>query len=397
MASPSCVIIIENLSAPSDRRVWQEALALHAAGWTVSIICPRSDKHPEAYEALEGIEIHRHPAPFEAKGKLGFLVEYVWALVFEFIYLIRVYRHRGFDVIQACNPPDLIFLVALPFKLIGKRFVFDHHDVNPELYVAKFKRKGLFHRLLLLAERLTFRCADLVISANETYRRIAIERGGKRPEDVVTVYSVPDTSRFYRVPANPALRGEARIVLGYVGVIAEQDGVDNLVAAMDELVNRQGYRDIRAVIVGDGTELATLREQCRRLGLDGVVTFTGFLSGDELRAALSSFDIGIIPDPVNAYNDKISMNKVFEYSTLGIPSVSFDLSETRRLLGDVGTYATQATPQGLAEACRALIDDEALRLDAGRRAKARADERFVWAREAETLVAGYDRVKPARA
>ena len=396
MTSPSCVIIIENLSAPADRRVWQEAIALRDAGWTVSIICPRSKKHPEDFETLEGIDIHRHPAPIEASGKLGFLVEYSWALFFEFIYLIRVYRRRGFDVIQACNPPDLIFLVALPFKLLGKKFVFDHHDVNPELYVAKFKRKGMFHKLLLLAERLTFRSADLVISANETYRQIAIERGNKSPEDVVTVYSVPDIKRFYRVAPNAALRGDARIVLGYVGVIAEQDGVDSLVAAMGHLVNRFGYHDVRAVIVGDGTELATLRDQCRKLGLDGVVTFTGFLSGEDLRAALSSFDIGIIPDPVNAYNDKISMNKVFEYSALGIPSVSFQLSETRRLLGDVGTYAVDATPEGLAEACRILIDDDEARIAAGRRAKDRADERFIWSHEAHALVTAYEKMIPVQ-
>lgn len=388
---PSCVIIVENLPVPLDRRVWQEACALRDAGWTVSVICPKSKQFSAAFETIDDIEIFRHDLPLEASGKFAFLYEYAAALFHEMRLLLKVRRRRGFDVIQACNPPDLIFLVAAPFKLLGKRFVFDHHDVCPELFVAKFERKGFFHTLLLWAEKATFRTADLVISANETYRSLAISRGGKKPEDVVTVYSVPDKARIRRVAPDEALRAGASTVLGYVGIIADQDGVDHLVRCVHHLVADHGQRDIRAVVVGDGPALESVRRLAGELGVADHITFTGYLRGEDLLAALSTFDIGIIPDPVNEYNDKISMNKVFEYSALGIPSVSYDLTETRRLLGEAGRYAAGATPADLAVAARPLIEDLDLRRAAGARAKALADAQFDWDREAERYVAAFSR------
>ncbi|WP_082653551.1 glycosyltransferase family 4 protein [Aureimonas sp. AU22] len=388
---PSCVIIVENLPVPLDRRVWQEACALRDAGWTVSVICPKSKQFSAAFETIDDIEIFRHDLPLEASGKAAFLYEYAAALFHEMRLLFKVSRRRGFDVIQACNPPDLIFLVAAPFKLLGKRFVFDHHDVCPELFVAKFERKGFFHSLLLLAEKMTFRTADLVISANETYRSLAISRGGKKPEDVVTVYSVPDKARIRRVAPNEALRAGAATVLGYVGIIADQDGVDHLVRCVHHLVSDHGLRSIRAVVVGDGPALESVKRLAVELGVSDQITFTGYLRGEELLSALSTFDIGIIPDPVNEYNDKISMNKVFEYSALGIPSVSYDLTETRRLLGDAGRYAGDATPAGLATAARPLVEDLELRHAAGMRAKALADAQFDWDREAERYVSAFSR------
>lgn len=389
---PSCVIVVENLPVPLDRRVWQEACALRDAGWTVSVICPKSAQFPAPFETIDDIEIFRHNLPLEASGRFAFVYEYAAALFHEFRLLLKVRGRRGFDVIQACNPPDLIFLVAAPFKLLGKRFVFDHHDVCPELFVAKFERRGFFHRLLLLAEKATFRTADLVISANETYRRLAISRGGKKPEDVVTVYSVPDKARIRRVAPDEALRAGAATVLGYVGIIADQDGVDHLVRCVHHLVSDHGQRSIRAVVVGDGPALESVKRLARELGVAEHITFTGYLRGEDLLAALSTFDIGIIPDPVNEYNDKISMNKVFEYSALGIPSVSYDLTETRRLLGDAGRYAGDATPAGLAVAAVPLIEDLELRTAAGLRAKALADAQFDWDREAERYVAAYARL-----
>lgn len=390
----SCVIIVENLPVPFDRRVWQEALALRDAGWLVSVICPRSDQYPASFEEIDGIEIFRHSLPNEARGKAGFLLEYSAALFHEFRLLLKVSLRRGFSVIQACNPPDLIFLVAAPFKLFGKKFVFDHHDVCPELFEAKFSRRGLFHRLLLLAERCSLRAADIVISANETYRQLAITRGGKDPDDVVTVYSVPDRSRIRRVEESASLRDGARIVLGYIGIIGDQDGVDHLVRCMRRLCIEEGRQDLRAVIVGDGPALASVRALAAELGVEERITFTGYLRGDALLAAMSTFDIGVIPDPVNEYNDKISMNKVFEYSALGIPPVSYDLTETRRLLGDAGTYAEDATSDALAGACASLIDDDALRQRKGREAKALADARFDWNREAQKYVSAYERLAP---
>ena len=390
MDERSCVIVVENLPVPFDRRVWQEAQALRRAGWRVSVICPANERHPQAFEVIDDIAIYRHPLPLEARGKLAFLFEYGAALLHEFRLLLKVARQRGFHVIQACNPPDLIFLIALPFKVFGKRFVFDHHDVNPELFEAKFGRKGLLHRMLLLCERLTFASADLVISANDTYRDIAMSRGGKAADDVVTVYSVPDKSRIRRVEADVDVRNGKRFVLGYVGVIGDQDGVDHMVLAVEHLVRGKGFDDFQAVIVGDGPALATARGLARSRGLDSHITFTGYLSGDALLRHLSAFDIGVIPDPVNAYNDKISMNKVFEYSALGIPSVAYPLSETRRLLGDAGVFAAGSAPSDLAGACHRLLVDDAVRQRCGEAAARLAARSFSWDREAEKYVTAYE-------
>ena len=395
MAERSCVIVVENLPVPMDRRVWQEALALRQAGWMVSVICPTNDRHPETYEELDGIAIYRHPLPIEARGRFAFLFEYAAALFHEFRLLWRVWRERGFTVIQACNPPDLIFLVVLPFKLMGKRFVFDHHDVCPELFEAKFGRKGIVHRALLWAERLTFMSADMVISANETYRDLAITRGGRDPKDVVTVYSIPDKSRIYRMPPDPSLRRGKKFILGYVGVIGDQDGVDHLVLALDHLIRDHGLRDFHAVVVGDGPALASARELAESRGLSDYVTFTGYLNGKDLLRQLNTFDIGIIPDPVNAYNDKISMNKVFEYSALGIPSAAYPLTETRRLLGGAGVYAEAETPADLARACAALMQDDAMHTRCADKAARLAQHAFSWTREAGKYVAAYERLSPS--
>lgn len=389
---PSCVIIVENLPVPFDRRVWQETQALRHAGWDVSVICPTSAQHPERHEIIDEIAIYRHSLPIEARGRLGFLLEYASALFHEARLLFKIVRARGFDVIQVCNPPDLLFLNALPYKLLGKRLVFDHHDLCPELFAAKFSRNDFFHWLLLLAEKLSIKSADLVISSNDTYRDIAIRRDGKVPEKVVTVYSVPTQEGLHRVAPNKALRKGARIVLGYVGIIGNQDGLDHLVWMQHHLIKKFGRSDVRTVVVGDGPALNASRLLADQLGVANSITFTGYLRGEELLSALSTFDIGIIPDPMNEYNDKISMNKVFEYSALGLPSVAYNLSETRRLLGAAGRFADDATPLGLARACLTLIDDEKLKAACGHAAKALAIERFDWKREAAKYVAAYERM-----
>jgi glycosyltransferase involved in cell wall biosynthesis len=394
---PRCVIIVENLPVPFDRRVWQEANALKDEGWEVSVICPKNEQHPEAFEEINGIAVYRHALPVEARGKLGFLLEYASALFHETRLLMKIAFTKGFDVVQGCNPPDLIFLVAAPYKLFGKKFVFDHHDLCPELYAAKYERHDFFHRLLLLAEKCTFRLADRVISANDTYRDIAITRGGRTPDSVTAVYSVPDRQKLRRVAPDTALRGGAKVVLGYVGIIADQDGVDHLIRMMHHIVHDHGRQGVRAVIVGDGPALASVKDLAREQGVVEHVTFTGYLRGETLLAAISTFDIGIIPDPVNEYNDKISMNKVFEYSALAIPPVSYDLSETRRLLGDAGTFAQGATPKDLAEAVLPLIDDESQRRERGMRAGKLAEEKFNWDSEARKYVAAYGELVKIRA
>lgn len=391
---PGILIIVENLTVPLDRRVWQEAQALRDAGNTVSIICPTGGKYTARYELLDGIHIFRHPLPYEADGAIGYALEYGWALAWEFALSIKAYAKVGFDVVQACNPPDLLFLIAGFWKyLFGKRFIFDHHDINPELYEAKFGRRGKMHRLLLWLEKLTFKSADASIATNETFKDIAIKRGGMDPSRVFIVRSIPDLSRFRRVTPNARLKNGRETLLGYVGVMGAQDGVDLLVDAMDDIVNRQGRSDVQCAIVGSGTEVPYLQQMVRDKGLGAYVTFTGFLSGPSLLAAYSAFDIGVIPDPKNTYNDKISMNKVFEYMSLGIPFVGFDLIEGRKAAGDAALYARDNDPVDLARQLLRVVDDRDLRASLGEEGKARANALLKWDHERLRLLAAYDLVR----
>jgi glycosyltransferase involved in cell wall biosynthesis len=393
----SCVIVVENLPVPFDRRVWQEAQALHRAGWTVSVICPTNADFPKPFEVIDDIAIYRHSLPTEGRGAVAYFREYSTALFHELRLLFKVHRERGFSIIQACNPPDLIFLAALPFKLMGKRFIYDQHDVSPELFVVKFGRKGLLYQGLLFFERMSYQMADRVITANATFKEIAVSRGGKAPSQVEVVYGVPDRMRIRRVEPEPGLHGGRKFVLGYVGIINEQDGVDHLVRAVAHLVNVSGYRDFRAVVVGSGPALELVRALARSLEVEDFIVFTGYLKGDKLLAYLSAFDIGVIPDPYNEANDLMSMNKVFEYCALGIPTACYPLKETKRLLGDAGVYAPSPDPAGLAAACLSLMQDDSLRARSGAAAAKLSAEKFVWENEARKYVATYERVLSPKA
>ena len=388
--SPGILIIVENLTVPLDRRVWQEARALQEAGYTVSVVCPKGGRHTAPYEVLEGIHIFRHPLPIEADGALGYALEYSWALAWAFALSVKAYFKVGFDAVQACNPPDLLFLIGGFWKyLFGKRFVFDHHDINPELYEAKFGKQGGFHKLLLWLERLTFNTADVSIATNETFKDIAVKRGGMSPERVYIVRSVPDLTRFKRVAPNLDLKNGRKHLIGYVGIMGAQDGVDLLIESMDEMVNGQGRQDIQCAIVGSGTELPKLQRMARDKGLEDYITFTGFLSGEPLLKAFSAFDIGAIPDPKNTYNDKISMNKVFEYMCLGIPFVSFDLIEGKKASGDAALYAGSNDPKVLAHQMLRLVDDADLRGALGEEGQIRAKALLKWENERGRLLAAY--------
>jgi glycosyltransferase involved in cell wall biosynthesis len=394
--SRSCVIVVENLPVPFDRRVWQEAQALNRAGWTVSVICPSNADFPERFEVIDGVAIYRHSLPFEARGALAYFVECSAALFHEFRLLIKVHRERGFSIIQACNPPDLIFLAALPFKLMGKRFIFDQHDVAPELFIVKFGKKGLLYRALMFFERMSYATADFVITANATFKDIAVTRGGKAPSLVEVVYGVPDRKRLHRVAPEPGLHLGRKFVLGYLGIINQQDGVDHLVRAAAHLVKVKGFHDFRAVVVGSGPALESVRALTRSLEVEDFVSFPGYLNGETLLAYISAFDIGVIPDPLNEANDLMSMNKVFEYCALGIPTACYPLKETKRLLGEAGVYAPSPDPAGLADACLSLMQDERLRARSAAAAAKLSAEAFLWENEARKHVATYERVLTPR-
>jgi glycosyltransferase involved in cell wall biosynthesis len=389
--APRLLIIVENLTVPLDRRVWQEAMTLRDAGYTISVICPTGGRYTKSYECLDGIHIFRHPLPLEASGAAGYALEYSWALMWEFLLTIRVALTVGFDAIQACNPPDTIFLIGGFYKyLFGKPFIFDHHDINPELYEAKFGKRGFFHALLTTLERWTFRTANVVIATNDRFADIARTRGGVDPDRIFVVRSIPDLSKFQRAAPNPSLRRDRRMLVGYVGIMGAQDGVDLLIEAMHHVVYHMGRNDIACTLVGSGTELDKLKGLSAARGLNDYVTFTGFLSGQPLLSAFSTFDIGVIPDPKNVYNDKISMNKVFEYMALGIPFVQFDLDEGRSAAGDAALYARDNDPVQLAAKIVLLADHADVRERLTAAAAMRVAEAQSWDREKVNLLAAWD-------
>ena len=386
------LIIVENLPVPFDRRVWQEARALKAAGALVSVICPTGKGHEAAYECLEGIHVYRHQLPTEADSAIGYLWEYGAALYHEMRLALKVLRRHGFDTIHGCNPPDLIFLVALPFKLFGKRYVFDHHDINPELYEAKFGRRDIFHKLMRVFEWLTFKTADVVISTNESYRGIAIERGGKRPDDVFVVRSGPDLSRVKHVPPNAAHRNGRSHLVGYVGVMGDQEGIDLLLQAARHIVHDLGRNDIQFALAGGGPSAATLKDEAVRLGLAEHVTFMGRVPDAELFEMLSTADVCVNPDRVNPMNDKSTMNKILEYMALGKPIVQFEVVEGRVSAGEASLYAKPNDPIDFAAKLVELLADPEARARMGAFGRKRVETKMAWTYEIPKLIAAYLRV-----
>lgn len=383
------LIIVENLSVPFDRRVWQEARTLHAAGAQVCVICPLKGKEELRYELLEGITIYRHPLPEDGNGMLSYLSEYASALFWETFLAWKVFFKHGFDTIHGCNPPDLIFLIAWQFRLLGKRYVFDHHDINPELFESKFNKRGGFWRALRLVEWLTFKTATTVISTNESYKQIAIERGGKKPDDVFVVRSGPDLSRIKLVEPVPSLKMGKAYLVGYVGVMGEQEGIDLLLESVRHLVLDIGRTDTHFCIVGGGPSLASLRALSSEMQLDGYVTFTGRAPDQLLFEVLSTSDVCVNPDRVNPMNDKSTMNKILEYMAMGKPIVQFDVTEGRVSAQEASVYAKANDPVDFARKISDLLDDPAARDRMGRIGRDRVVKQLSWDYEAPKLVSAY--------
>lgn len=390
------LILVENLPSPFDRRVWQEATTLHEAGYSVSIICPTGKGFERRRETIEGVEIWRYRLPVEAAGVLGYALEYGVALWQSITLALRVNRRRRVDVVQACNPPDILFVVGLLFKAFGRRrFVFDHHDLGPELYEAKFGRRDLLHRLMLLLERWTFRVADMSIATNESYRRIAVERGRMAPERVFVVRSGPSLERMQIRPPDPACRHGRPFLVGYLGVIGPQEGLDYLLEAARRIVFDLKRTDVHFGIVGGGTSLEGLRQRAAALGLGDHVTFTGRVPDDEMLAMLNTADICVNSDVYNAMNDKSTMNKVMEYMALGKPIVQFDLTEGRYSAGAASLYAARNDARDLADKIVELLDDPARRTAMGEFGRRRIETALEWRHEAPKLLAAYATLFPA--
>ncbi len=393
MASPGRVLhLSENLPLPFDRRVWMELNALRAGGWEVSAICPMGDQWTKPYEVLDGIHVWRYPPPPPARG----FASYAWEFLYCFLQTARlslvVLAQRGFDVIHAANPPDTFWALAAVYRWFGKKYVFDHHDLCPELYVSRFgaEREGsLPHRVLRLLERAQFRTADLVISTNESYRQIAITRGRVPPGRVFVVRSGPSRERFATLrEVDATLRRGRRFLVAYLGVMAPQDGVDHLLRAARILADR-GRTDVAYTLIGAGDSFDELRAMAAGLGLADAVEFTGRIPDEVVERILATADVCAVPDPLNPLNDVSTMNKVLEYMACGRPIVAYDLREHRCSAGEGALYAEPNREDRLADRIAELLDDPALRARMGDYNRKRFLETMAWEYSAGELLRAY--------
>ncbi|MFI4909871.1 MAG: glycosyltransferase family 4 protein [Steroidobacterales bacterium] len=385
------LIIVQNLPVPFDRRVWQEATALKANGYEVAVICPAAREYTARYECLQGIHIYRHPLPLEAKGPLGYLLEYTSSLFWELLLSLRVLRRHGFDVIHACNPPDNIFLVGGLYKVLaGKRFLFDHHDINPELYEAKFGRRGFFYWLVRFSELLTFLAADVSIATNESYRRIALERGHMPAEKVFVVRSGPSLERMKILPPVPQWKRGRKYLVGYVGVMGAQEGIPYLLEAARHIVRDLGREDVQFVLAGGGPALEEMRRLTSQMQLGAYVEFLGRVPDQTLLEVLNTADVCVNCDEVNAMNDKSTMNKIMEYMALAKPIVQFELTEGRFSARDASLYARPNDACDFASKIVTLLEDPARRERMGQFGRDRVERHLAWNYEAPKLLGAYE-------
>ncbi len=386
---PAILIIVENLPVPLDRRVWQEAIALRDEGYQVIIICPQMKGFIAPEELLEGIQIYRHKMVLEAKGIIGFFAEYASALWGETLLAWKAWRRHRFKIIHMCNPPDLIFAVAWPFKLFGVRVIFDVHDLWPEMFEAKFNKRNLMYWAVRLAQRLNYACADVVLATNETNRQAALENGRKHPSRIFLVRTAPKIPNT-TLPADLALKKGRKFLIGYVGVMGSADGVHVLLESAAAVVHEMGRRDVQFLLMGDGPEYAELLALRDKLKLTDYVDMPGWAKNDFLFPALKTIDLGVTCDVPNAYNHSCTMNKVLEYMAFAKPQVSFDLKESRASALDAGEYVAEVSPRKLAESIVNLLDNPARREEMGRKGYERLHRDLNWEKSVEQLLLAYE-------
>jgi glycosyltransferase involved in cell wall biosynthesis len=386
------VFVIGNHALPRDRRVWQECRSVQRLGFDVVGVSPTGTiaGTEGALDHVEGIPIHRFPAPRSGRGVGAYAREFGAASLHSARLLNRLAREMRINVVHFGNPPDFLVLGALPLKRRNTRVIFDHHDLSPELYLAHTGRRDGVYHLLLSLERLSMRTADVVISTNESFRRVAIDRGGKRPEDVFVVRNGPDLSRFRAVDADAATKRGKRHLLAYAGVMGRQDGIDHAVRALAALAARR--QDWHAVLVGDGDVLPEMRELVRSLGLEHDVEFTGWVSSDEVARVLSAADVCLAPDPPTEANHRSTMIKIMEYMALGRAIVSYDLHESRVSAGEAARYVRGGDVEAFASCIDELLDDAEARLAMGRLGQERVRAALAWEHSERELERAYDRV-----
>jgi glycosyltransferase involved in cell wall biosynthesis len=385
------LIIVENLPVPFDSRVWKESLSLRDNGYHVTVLCPRGKGYTKRFEVLEGIRIFRHPAAKEADSPLGYVWEYAWALFWEFFYAWWIYVTVGFDVLEGCNPPDDIFLVALPFKLLGVKYIFDHHDANPELYFSKYERKDIFYRVLVFLERMTYRFSDVVITTNNSYKQLALTRGKKSADDVFVVRNGPDLNTFKAVAPNQTLKYGKPYLVGYVGNMSVQEGLDILIDVALHIKN-QGRTDVHFTCVGGGPGLAALRKMVLEKSASDMINFTGRVSDEVLVEILSTADVCVNPDKPCEMNDISTMIKIMEYMALSKPIVQFDLSEGRFSAQDASVYSDNKDQvSSFAAKILWLLDNPAERERMGQFGRKRVESELAWQYSVQNLIASYER------
>jgi glycosyltransferase involved in cell wall biosynthesis len=385
------LIIVENLPLPFDRRVWMESNTLTKEGYEVFIICPKGKGYDKDFEEINNIKIFRHPLPPEKSSALGYLREYSHALYYEWKLARKIYSQYKFEVIQACNPPDFIFIVALWFKLFHKtKFVFDHHDLNPELYESKFSKRGFFYYFLKISERLTFMSTNMVISTNESYKKVAISRGHVNESKVFVVRSGPDLNLFTLKAPNNKYKNGKKYLVGYLGVMGEFDGVDHLIKAINIIVNDMKRHDIQFCLIGSGPCFNDLQELSLELGVEDYIEFTGRISDEDLLNRLSTCDVCVNSDPLNPLNDKSTMNKILEYMALSKPIVQYDLVEGKRSAKNASLYAKPNDISDFANKIVTLLEDEDKRHKMGIIGRKRMEDKLEWKHQSVKLINAYN-------
>jgi glycosyltransferase involved in cell wall biosynthesis len=390
-ARPRTLIIVQNLPVPFDRRVWLESKALTAAGYDVTVICPKGKGDP-GWEVHEGVTLLKYRPYAPGGGALGFVLEYAYSFLATAALVLRARREGKFDVLQACNPPDIFWPIAQWLRRRdGSRFVFDHHDLCPELYDSRFpQRSALPRRGLLALEKATFRTADRVVATNASYAEIAVRRGGKAPADVTVVRTGPDHERLRQKAAVPALRRGRQHLVAYIGVMGPQDGVDLAVRAAAHVVHDLGRNDVAFTFMGAGDSyphIVALRDQ---LGLRDYVELPGRVPDETVLDVLSTADVGLSPDPKNPLNDVSTMNKTLEYMAFGLPVVAFDLKETRVSAGAAASYIRSGDVAAYAQAIVELLDDSEKRETMGRTGRLRIQEELGWPYQRDAYVGVFE-------
>lgn len=384
------LMLLENNPYPQDTRVHREATTLTEAGLQVIVIAPRGGNQPNR-ETLDGVHVYRYPTPPSGNGFIGFASEYGFSLIAMFWVSLIVLFREGFDIIHAHNPPDFLVMIGAFYKPFGKMFVFDHHDISPEMYNARFGKdaKPLIFNILMFFEKFTFRVADHVITTNESYRELALTRGGKTLEQVTIVRNGPDSSRIRVVDPDPELRAKAPIIIGYVGVMGFQDGIDYFIRAAYHLLYDLKRSDFYCVMIGKGDAWESLRALTKELRLEDHVWFTGRVSDEDLLRYLSSTHICVAPDPYNPFNDRSTMIKITEYLALGKAVVAFDLREHRVTAGEAAVYAKHNDEMEFAKQIALLMDDPERRRRMGEIGQARVRDNLAWPHQAERLREAY--------